>query len=106
MMETAVKELGVECVGDCSERVRGGVMETAVKELGGSVCETETAMKELGVVCMMETAVKELGVECVGDCSESVKGCVMETAAKELGVMWVMETTLKELGGGVCWRLL
>ena len=23
MMETAVKELGVECVGDCSERVRG-----------------------------------------------------------------------------------
>ena len=25
MMETAVKELGVECVGDCSEGVRGGV---------------------------------------------------------------------------------
>ena len=46
VMETAVKELGVVCVGDCSERVRG-------------VCETETAMKELG------------GGVYDGDCSES-----------------------------------
>ena len=54
----------MECVGDCSERVRGGVMETAVKELGGSVCETETAMKELG------------GGVYDGDCSERVRGGV------------------------------
>ena len=26
VLETAVKELGVECVGDCSERVRGWCM--------------------------------------------------------------------------------
>ena len=47
MMETAVKELGVECVGDCSERVKGCVMETAAKELG--------------VMWVMETTLKELG---------------------------------------------